>query len=251
MLVITSFWFDTPVMNGVHPLLVLGLAARASTAASFQPSATAPVVRPHSHAPARHSHGCEMHLDVAPNLLRDLEAAFLASSIATVCLHPLDTLAQNCRKTQEQPTVDDDISTDVKRERAPTLASLYTGCGANVLKEAPDAAVFLALSEQLRAALAINPWFASHLTFTLLLCGAIGDACGSIFRLPAEVVLRRLQMGTAKDWVDALADTPLDSWKASWAAILYRDVPMGGLQIATYQEARLYAQHPRPALSRV
>jgi len=237
-------------MNSVHPLLVLGLAARAS-AASFLTSVAAPVVRPHGHAPARRSHRCRMHLDVAPNMMRDLEAAFLASAIATVCLHPLDTLAQRCRKTHEQQDMDAGVSTEVQHEQAPTFASLYTGCGANILKEAPDAAVFLALSEQLRAALAINPWFASHLTFTLLLCGAIGDACGSILRLPAEVVLRRLQMGTATDWTDALADTPLDSWKASWAAILYRDVPMGGLQIATYQEARLHAPAIAATLSGV
>lgn len=119
------------------------------------------------------------------------------------------------------------------------LPHRYTGLSANILKEAPDAAVFLALSEQLSRSLAVSsPWFASHVTITLLLSGAIGDACGSVLRLPAEVVCKRLQTGSTARWQHALEDTSFDSWMASWATIVARDVPMGGLQIAAYQEAR-------------
>jgi len=34
----------------------------------------------------------------------------------------------------------------------------------------------------------------------------------------------------------ALAETPRGAWAASWAAILSRDVPFGGLQVAMYQQ---------------
>jgi len=82
-------------------------------------------------------------------------------------------------KTRQQATAADADAGSV---------GVWRGVEMNVLKEAPDAAVFLALSEQLSQSLACHsPWCASHLTMTLLLAGAVGDAVGSIFRLPAEV----------------------------------------------------------------
>ena len=62
---------------------------------------------------------------------------------------------------------------------------------------------------------------------------------GSIFRLPAEVLCKRLQTDSAIGWSDALSGTSKASWIAAWEAIVYRDVPFGGLQIAAYREARL------------
>ena len=135
-------------------------------------------------------------------------AAFGASVIATVALHPVDTL-----KTRQQHAV---TSPD---------ASIWRGVSANVLKEAPDAAVFLALTETLSQSLAYHsPWFASHITMTLLLAGAIGDAVGSIFRLPAEVLCKRLQTDSAVGWDEALSGTSRAHWLHAWEAILFRDV---------------------------
>jgi solute carrier family 25 S-adenosylmethionine transporter 26 len=112
-----------------------------------------------------------------------------------------------------------------------------------VLKEAPDAAVFLALSEAMSSSLlATSPWFATHLTATLLLSGAFGDACGSILRLPPEVVGKRQQTGVsgADCWRRTLMATSREHWLASWSTILARDVPFGALQIAAYQQARCF-----------
>jgi solute carrier family 25 S-adenosylmethionine transporter 26 len=157
--------------------------------------------------------------------LAAFSAAFAASCVATVALHPVDTM-----KTRQQAMTFEDGD----------MACMWRGVSANVLKEAPDAAVFLALSETLSQSLAYNsPWFASHLTMTLMLAGAIGDAVGSIFRLPAEVLCKRLQTDSAIGWSDALSGTSKASWMAAWEAIVYRDVPFGGLQIAAYREARL------------
>ena len=85
-------------------------------------------------------------------------AAFGASVIATVAMHPMDTL-----KVRQQA-------------ESETTCGMWRGVSANVLKEAPDAAVFLAISETLSQSLAYSsPWFASHLTMTLLLAGAVGE----------------------------------------------------------------------------
>ena len=136
-------------------------------------------------------------------------AAFGASVVATIALHPVDTF-----KTRQQHHV---IGGDE--------VSIWRGVSANVLKEAPDAAVFLALSETLSQSLAYHsPWFATHVTMTLLLAGAVGDAVGSIFRLPAEVLCKRLQTNSGIGWHEALSGTSPKHWLHTWEAILYRDV---------------------------
>ena len=161
-------------------------------------------------------------------------AAFAASSVSTIALHPLDTV-----KTRIQ--VADSGSNPLLGDIAyPGVAGLYRGLPLNVLKEAPDAAVFLAISETLSHSLTLqNPWFASHMTVTLLLSGAAGDAVGSIFRLPAEVLCKKAQTSvTDESWTAHAADTSFESWMSAWSAILYRDVPFGGLQIAAFHQAR-------------
>ena len=188
-------------------------------------------------------------------LLRNGAAAFAASACATCVLHPIDTLKTRLQSDAYAVSKGTTVPYSLRRLRpAPgeprqrLFSGLYSGLSANVLKEAPDAAVFLALSEELSRSLSVySPWFASHFTITLLLSGAIGDACGSILRLPAEVLCKRLQTGVsssgAPGWQGALEETTFDSWMSTWGAIVARDVPMGGLQIAAYQEVRTAVQH--------
>jgi len=98
-----------------------------------------------------------------------------------------------------------------------------------------QAAVYLAFYESLSRSLLLQPWWASHVVFALLIAGALGDAAGSVLRLPAEVLAKRLQTGTVATKQDGpaslFADTPLDEWLDSWGAILSRDMPFGGLQV--------------------
>jgi hypothetical protein len=177
---------------------------------------------------------CTMLGGAGYELLRNGLAAFAASAVATSLLHPLDTL--KTRLQSDAYPVGASVDAPVTRQQL--TSGLYKGLSANVLKEAPDAAVFLALSEELSRHLSVSsPWFASHLTVTLLLSGAIGDACGSVLRLPAEVVCKRLQTGS-DCWQGALADTSWEAWMESWAAIVARDVPLGALQIAIYASGR-------------
>lgn len=199
-------------------------------------------------------------------LLRDGASAFVASALATAMLHPLDTV--KCRLQSSAYTVEAlcpgegcvlgvpvppglvDLFRPRLRRRRPVAGSprqrlyadVFTGLGAGVLKEAPDAAVYLAFYESLSRSLLVQPWWASHVVFALLIAGALGDAAGSVLRLPAEVLAKRLQTGTVATKQDGpgslFADTPLDEWLDSWGAILSRDMPFGGLQVAFFEESR-------------
>jgi len=175
-----------------------------------------------------------MNLDGAHAFGVSAAAAFAASSISTVALHPLDTVKTRIQAggSASVPWLGDPLH--------PGVSGLYRGVSMNVLKEAPDTACFLAISDSMSHSLTLsNPFFASHITLTLLLSGAVGDAVGSIFRLPAEVLCKRLQTSTSSaGWTDHLADTSSESWMTTWSAILLRDVPMGGLQIAIFHNAR-------------
>ncbi len=180
---------------------------------------------------------------ISHDALISLESAFAASALATTLLHPIDTIKSRLQSDsfclsstgstlqQCQPS-----ATDASRQ--PLLDDLYTGLPANILKEAPDAAVYLAVCESMsQSMLSQSGWWASHVTLALLISGAIGDAVGSVLRLPAEVVCKRMQTDTL-----AAGDTSAHGLAASWLAILYRDVPMGAIQIATYHAAQPYAQ---------
>ena len=126
-----------------------------------------------------------------------MASAFAASSLATFALHPLDTYKTRLQATSAQPqpppphaglhhrlglphlgrnreqheqqhldTAEKALASPLPAK--PLFAGLYRGVGENVLKEAPDTAVFLAISEHLTHSLALsNPFFATHLTLTL------------------------------------------------------------------------------------
>jgi len=222
-------------------------------------------------------------------MLHNGEAAFAASAVATAVLHPLDTIKSRLQSdayrssgsntaalpfppmtlprlvrrrptpsgTSQQPHTASPMGFKASARTRPARAGsrqrlfrdVYTGLPENVLKEAPDAAIYLAVCEQLSQSLSTNAWFASHLTLTLLLAGAIGDAVGTVVRLPAEVVCKRLQTGCASSVFAAFSDVSRDSWLACWSAILLRDVPLGGLQVAVYSASHAYAEAMASSLS--
>mmetsp|Transcript_6564 Transcript_6564/g.14332 ORF Transcript_6564/g.14332 Transcript_6564/m.14332 type:complete len:124 (+) Transcript_6564:710-1081(+) len=80
-----------------------------------------------------------------------------------------------------------------------------------------------------------SSWWSAHLLCTWMFAGAVGDAAGSVLRVPAEIVCKRSQTGCSGVF-DVLAETSRETWLACWAAVLSRDVPMGGLQVAFYAQ---------------
>lgn len=163
-------------------------------------------------------------------------AALIGSTLSVLLCHPIDTI-----KTKKQAAEMDGLA---QAGAAPTgLRGLYTGVWSNVAKEAPNAAIYLGCYEIFKVALMGTPLGQFPLA-VFCLAGMLGDAIGSVVRVPAEVVNKKLQLRLAKDWKTAARESFLtqagrEQTFASWKAVALRDVPYGGLQIAMYEAFRL------------
>lgn len=166
-------------------------------------------------------------------------AAFLASAVAVAITHPIDSL-----KVREQfKNGGAEGAEDGTGEEHVTLRMLYKGLASNILKEAPNASCYLAFYCLFKGLLMRLSVFAAVPLLTMCLAGMLGDAVGSIVRVPAEIINKRLQLGLSRTWGGAIQDaflTPngVQNTLASWSAVLTRDVPYGGLQIAGYELVR-------------
>ncbi|KAI0559090.1 mitochondrial carrier protein precursor [Gracilaria domingensis] len=170
-------------------------------------------------------------------------AAFVASAISTAVVHPIDSIktrlqARAARLTEAEPNL---------------FENLYKGIFSNILKEAPNAAIYLGVYELCKSILtnlSFTSFFQELPLLTFMVAGALGDAIGSVVRVPAEIVNKRLQIGVNSNWSSALRDAFLtpSGRKASvvaWQAVLLRDVPYGGLQIMLYEFGKLMlVSHP-------
>lgn len=162
-------------------------------------------------------------------------AAFVASALSTAIVHPIDSV-----KTRLQARLDQ-----------PLFKGLYRGVFSNILKEAPNAAIYLGVYELIKAGLMnmrVTTFFQDLPLLTFLIAGALGDAVGSIVRVPAEVVNKRLQLCLSSSWLDALyasfaTPSARRSTLIAWQATLWRDVPYGGLQIMLYEFGKMLLSH--------
>lgn len=170
-------------------------------------------------------------------------AAFVASALSTAIVHPIDSI-----KTRMQAR-----GTDIEVKNQRLFDNLYTGITSNILKEAPNAAIYLGVYEIIKNTLLnleITSFFHDLPLLTFLVAGALGDAIGSVVRVPAEIVNKRLQLGVNDDWLDAAKDAFMssggrDASGLTWIAVLLRDVPYGGLQIMLYEFGKqLLVLHP-------
>ena len=167
-------------------------------------------------------------------------AAFIASAISTAIVHPLDSIKTRLQARSGNINNTDDTQPELFKD-------LYKGIGSNILKEAPNAAIYLGVYEIIKSFLmnlSVTTVFHDLPLFTFLVAGALGDAIGSIVRVPAEVVNKRLQLGVNDDWKDATKEafftkSGRESSFVAWTAVLLRDVPYGGLQIMMYEFGRM------------
>ena len=88
----------------------------------------------------------------------------------------------------------------------------------------------------------------------LTLAGAVGDALGSVFRAPLELVYKKIQTsGSSSPGPQGLSylqslfetDTSRRMVLLSWVAVLCRDVPFAGLQIALFDVYKVSPKHNR------
>ena len=171
----------------------------------------------------------------------DLAAGFLASAISTSAVYPVETY-----KVRTQAA-----APFVFGEESPFV--LLRGIELGLLKECPNAAVYLGAYEYLRAqALALPPLQGSErdpavVFLVALVCGALGDAAGSPLRLPFELVGKNVQAGRARQgasFLEALEETLPPTGRLpfvlqTWLAVLARDMPFGALQLCFYELSKL------------
>lgn len=176
-------------------------------------------------------------------------AGVLASAVSTSLSHPIDTAKARIQMGQAPLVLTD---------RFLGLSSLYRGVGPNIAKEAPNAGIYLGVYEAVKDVLSDHfVLLSSHPLVLYMLAGAIGDAVGSVVRVPAEIISKRLQVGMNGDWKSAFVEAFLseEGRKGSlnvWGAVLLRDVPFGALQIGIYEQVKEFVSSstsaPIPAL---
>ena len=176
--------------------------------------------------------------------------AFCASTFSTLLLHPIDTLKARLQlRSRGFPPNVQGHGGRVERKAGggrpgPRRASLYSGIVANVAREGPSNALYLAVFEQIKVSLFHHPatrGFAQAVpVLALLLAGALGDSIGCVLTMPAEIAKRRLQTGASASYAQALVDAVSDDTsrmhtRAAVAAVLLRDIPEGALQIMLFE----------------
>ena len=184
-------------------------------------------------------------------------AAALASVGSTLVMHPVDTfktlqitaangagaeakaaaVKPSKRKSSSEPPLG-------KLPFAlPPLQELYVGLLPNLVKEAPSSALYLGIYELVRSGLmAPGAPFESAPLLAYLVAGAAGEFVGSVIRAPAEATKCRVQSGLASSAAEAFGqvlDKPSQLLTA-WSSSLWRDVPMGAVQIAVFELAKAY-----------
>lgn len=153
----------------------------------------------------------------------DFLAAYIASAVSSGIMYPIDSF-----KTRIQVG-----KPGIPSANEGGLVSLWRGVQYFIL-DANDA-VYVACYGLLKPFMLslpfVDPSNGIAVFCTLVLAGALGDACGSIFRVPLEITCKQVQSGTGSSLTQPLSRGII---LTSWAAILCRDMPFAGLQIALF-----------------
>jgi len=184
-------------------------------------------------------------------------AAALASVGSTLVMHPVDTFktlqitAANAAEAEAKAAAAAG-NTGTAGARAapppppmalPPLQELYVGLLPNLVKEAPSSALYLGIYELVRSALMApgGPCESSPL-LAYLVAGAAGEFVGSVIRAPAEATKCRVQSGLASSPGEAFGQVLAKPSQllTAWSSSLWRDVPMGAVQIAVFELLKAY-----------
>ena len=170
---------------------------------------------------------------------KDVVCGFVAATVACSLVYPIDSTKVRLQTGRSaMPTAEEG-----------GFLALYDGLLLNLGREAPNAAMLLAIFNFLKRA--IFNWVLQLLNGSLanvtvlrfaamVPAGAIADAVGSTVRVPFELMNKQVQAGKAKNFSEAfdiVFSRPGASkfYFASWTAILVRDVPYGTLQLVFFE----------------
>lgn len=181
----------------------------------------------------------EMKLGQQPEIIY-FGCALLASCVATLIMHPLDTLKVRLMSGKTSEKDEKESSSDTN-----SILGLYDGILPNLLKEGPASAFYLGVYEIAKTSLLTNfPSLESNILLVYLLAGSIGELAGSVLRSPAEAVKTRVQAGlfdvpSAVQNVFFTKEGRKNTFFA-WSAGVFRDVPHGAILIATFEITKVW-----------
>ena len=177
-------------------------------------------------------------------------AAYVASAVSSGIMFPVDTYKTRIQSGRR----------GIPLAVEGGIFRLWSGVQFFIL-DANDA-VYVAAYGLLKPALLspIDPTNVIAVFAVLTLAGALGDAVGSVFRVPCEIVCKQVQTGrlTSAQGSKVLYETVVDAIRGntaktadgsvgssvrrvvalSWIAVLCRDMPFAGLQIAFFDVYR-------------
>ena len=162
-------------------------------------------------------------------LIDDFRAAYLASAISSGIMYPIDSFKTRVQSGRK----------GIPSKEEGGFFGLWKGVKYFIL-DANDA-VYLAFYGLLKPVLLglIDPTNTFVAFSILTLAGSFGDAVGSMFRVPCEIVYKQIQTGSNNDGLKILRSLLSPSSTRfvvfSWVAILCRDMPFAGLQIAFFE----------------
>lgn len=180
-------------------------------------------------------------------------AAAIGSIVSTLIMHPVDTIKVQLMNTQGEEE-DDDVEGDgdsiVIGDASPAASAIdfanlyYKGIVANIFKEAPSSALYLGVYELVRTYLSTTS-IGQEPLLVYLLAGSVGELFGSMLRAPAEAVKTRLQVGGTSNALQAaeevlFSESGRNNLFQSWSTSLWRDIPMGAVQLAIFESVKTY-----------
>ena len=177
-------------------------------------------------------------------------AAYIASAVSSGIMFPVDTYKTRIQSGKR----------GIPLAMEGGIFRLWSGVQFFIL-DANDA-VYVASYGLIKPALLglVDPTNVIAVFIVLNLAGALGDAVGSIFRVPCEIVCKQVQTGrlSSAQGSIVLLETVIDAVRGnnvktvdgsvgasvrrvvalSWIAVLCRDMPFAGLQIALFDVYR-------------
>ena len=173
-------------------------------------------------------------------------AAAAGSCVSTLIMHPLDTLKTRImtgeRDKKRKSQISNDDESEKLREWTNPLEGLYSGVIANVVKEAPASALYLGIYEAMRTFFMTTD-LSQYPLIIYLLSGAIGEVGGSLVRAPAEAVKIRMQtsdVNAITAITQVLEPKGIKNTIKAWQVSLWRDVPMGAIQLALFESIKSF-----------
>lgn len=183
-------------------------------------------------------------IPVAPPLTvpQSLACGAIARAVQIFTFFPIDTIktrVQSVRKvassiSNKPPSALSSLNS------ALTQGRLFSGVGVTLAGQVPYAMLTFGLYETLQTHLS-NPIFRIPNWLRIVLAASIGDAMGSLWLTPSEVVKSKTQAGiypTPAATIRSLAATGPLSFYQGYIAAVARDVPFRAIQMLLYDQCR-------------